>query len=94
MLPNCDCGACCESCGHDDGCIRFDLAASEEAVELVNAGLYATVPQPEECAHGLTGGCGDCGHPIPGAGTEGGEPPVSKFDGRLNTGALESELAR
>jgi hypothetical protein len=22
MLPNCDCGACCEACGHYDDCIR------------------------------------------------------------------------
>ncbi|MDX5568445.1 hypothetical protein PYK79_41320 [Streptomyces sp. ID05-04B] len=22
MLPNCDCGACCEPCGHYDDCIR------------------------------------------------------------------------
>lgn len=23
MLPNCDCGACCEACGHYDDCIRY-----------------------------------------------------------------------
>ena len=22
-LWNCDCGACCEDCGHDEHCIRF-----------------------------------------------------------------------
>lgn len=22
MLRNCDCGACCEACGHAPGCIR------------------------------------------------------------------------
>jgi len=22
MMPNCDCGACCEACGHYDDCIR------------------------------------------------------------------------
>jgi len=22
MMPNCDCGACCDACGHYDDCIR------------------------------------------------------------------------
>lgn len=31
MLTNCDCGACCEPCGHEPGCIRF---SRERAVSL------------------------------------------------------------
>lgn len=34
MLKNCSCGACCEECGHELGCIRF---ADERAVPLAEA---------------------------------------------------------
>jgi hypothetical protein len=29
MLPNCDCGACCEQCGHYPGCIRYEMEEAE-----------------------------------------------------------------
>lgn len=31
MLPNCDCGACCEECGHYRGCIRFEINEGDDA---------------------------------------------------------------
>jgi hypothetical protein len=30
MLPSCDCGACCEQCGHYPGCIRFETPEGDE----------------------------------------------------------------
>lgn len=28
-MPDCDCGACCERCGHYPGCIRFEIENEE-----------------------------------------------------------------
>jgi hypothetical protein len=30
MLPNCDCGACCEQCGHEAGCIRNEIKSEDD----------------------------------------------------------------
>lgn len=30
MLPNCDCGACCEQCGHYDDCIRIEIEREKD----------------------------------------------------------------
>jgi hypothetical protein len=34
MLRNCDCGACCEACGHYDGCIRNAGRQRDAAAEV------------------------------------------------------------
>lgn len=31
MLPNCDCGACCEQCGHESNCIRNEIREDADA---------------------------------------------------------------
>lgn len=31
MLLNCDCGTCCDACGHYPECIRFERMDVEEA---------------------------------------------------------------
>lgn len=46
MLPDCDCGACCEQCGHESNCIRNeseDDMASEEARGASNLMTVAEV---------------------------------------------------
>lgn len=35
--PNCDCGACCAECGHDEGCGVFD----DPLPVVTEAELYA-----------------------------------------------------
>jgi len=32
-LTNCDCGACCEQCGHYPDCIRFELPEGDTEEE-------------------------------------------------------------
>lgn len=34
MLLNCDCGACCEACGHYDDCIRHDMRERDIVAEV------------------------------------------------------------
>lgn len=34
MLRNCDCGACCEACGHYDDCIRNAAREANTAFEV------------------------------------------------------------
>lgn len=34
MPTNCDCGTCCEACGHYDGCIRYAARERNAADEV------------------------------------------------------------
>lgn len=36
-MPNCDCGACCDTCGHDDGCISREAPMADPSDDY---GLY------------------------------------------------------
>lgn len=44
MLPNCDCGTCCEACGHYDDCIRYEARERNMADEVALEDGYR--PQP------------------------------------------------
>lgn len=53
MLPNCDCGACCEACGHYDDCIRNADHERDIAYEVALEDGYRMVPvqrRPERAA--------------------------------------------
>ena len=28
-MPYCDCGSCCDTCGHDDACMSNEVALSD-----------------------------------------------------------------
>lgn len=44
MLPNCDCGACCEACGHYDDCIRNARCERHVADEVAMEDGYRPLP--------------------------------------------------
>lgn len=54
-LPNCSCGACCEPCGHEPGCVRYEAApavdtAAEVAAEDGFPLLRAAIRHPSHAA--------------------------------------------
>ena len=48
MLPNCDCGACCEKCGHYDDCIRMAGRERNIADEVAMEDGYRPLALPRE----------------------------------------------
>lgn len=48
MLPNCDCGACCEACGHYDDCIRYEARERNVADEVALEDGYRPMPALRE----------------------------------------------
>lgn len=46
MLRNCDCGACCEACGHDDDCIRNAGRDRDVAAEVAMEDGYGFKVSP------------------------------------------------
>jgi hypothetical protein len=48
MLPNCDCGACCEPCGHYDDCIRNAGYERSVADEVALEDGYRRAPARRE----------------------------------------------
>ena len=44
MLPNCDCGTCCEACGHYDDCIRLAARERNLADEVALTDGYRPAP--------------------------------------------------
>jgi hypothetical protein len=46
MLRNCDCGACCEACGHYDGCIRNAGRERDVAAEVAMEDGYRFKANP------------------------------------------------
>jgi hypothetical protein len=48
MLPNCDCGGCCEACGHYDDCIRYAARELHTADEVALEDGYRPVPSQQK----------------------------------------------
>lgn len=51
MLRNCDCGACCEACGHYDGCIRNERRERDVAAEIAMEDGYRPARGASEIKH-------------------------------------------
>jgi hypothetical protein len=48
MLRNCDCGACCEACGHYDDCIRNAGRERDAAAEVAMEDGYRPLAIPAQ----------------------------------------------